>query len=376
MSPSGETPQDLSQPALDALREEAVAAINAAADLDALAEVRTIHVSGRGAALSLARRSLGSLPGPERAEPGKRLNALTSDINEAFERRSAELNAERDTRVLVEEAVDVTVPAARAPIGSRHPLSLVVDRVVDVFTAMGYEVAEGPEAEHGWFNFDALNTPPDHASRELQDTLYLQPLSSQVVLRTQTSPVQIRAMLERELPLYIVCPGRVFRADTIDATHLPVFTQLEGLAVDDGLTMGDLRGTLDAFAAAMFGGESLHASNSQSLAPLRTRLRPHFFPFTEPSAEIDLQCFGCGGEPPDPDCRICGGEGWLEWGGCGMVDPAVLTSCGIDPQRYTGFAFGMGLERTVMALHGLSDMRVLLDGDVRFGTPFAGGRVL
>ena len=329
-------------------------------------------MNGRTAPLSLARRSLGGLPGPERADPGKRLNALTSAINEAYEARVAELTAERDARVLVEESVDVTVPVARVAAGARHPLSLVVDRVVDVFVAMGYEVAEGPEAEHGWFNFDALNTPPDHASRELQDTLYLEPTAAQVVLRTQTSPVQIRAMLERDLPLYVVCPGRVFRADTIDATHLPVFTQLEGLAIDEGLTMGDLRGTLDAFAAAMFGGESLHSSK----APLRTRLRPHFFPFTEPSAEIDLQCFGCGGEPPDPDCRICGGEGWLEWGGCGMVDPAVLTACGIDPLRYTGFAFGMGLERTVMALHGLSDMRILLDGDIRFGTPFAGGRVL
>jgi phenylalanyl-tRNA synthetase alpha chain len=376
MSPAGDAPQDLSQPALDALRDEAVAAIDAARDLDALAEVRTTHVSGRTAPLSLARRSLGALPGPERAEPGKRLNALTGSINGAFERRFAALNAERDAHVLVQEAVDVTVPASRVPSGTRHPLSLVVDRVVDVFTAMGYEVAEGPEAEHGWFNFDALNTPPDHASRELQDTLYLEPTSSQVVLRTQTSPVQIRAMLERDLPLYVVCPGRVFRADTIDATHLPVFTQLEGLAVDDGLTMADLRGTLDAFAAAMFGGENLPASGSPLRAPLRTRLRPHFFPFTEPSAEIDLQCFGCGGDPPDPSCRICGGEGWLEWGGCGMVDPAVLTACGIDPQRHTGFAFGMGLERTVMALHGLSDMRVLLDGDVRFGAPFAGGRVL
>ncbi len=266
----------------------------------------------------------------------------------------------------------MTVPPARTPLGARHPLSLVVDRVVDVFVGMGYEVAEGPEAEHGWFNFDALNTPPDHPSRELQDTLYLEPTEAQVVLRTQTSPVQIRALLQRDLPVYVVCPGRVFRADTIDATHLPVFTQLEGLAVDEGLTMADLRGTLDAFAAAMFGGESLHASHQ----PLRTRLRPHFFPFTEPSAEIDLQCFGCGGEPADPGCRICGGEGWLEWGGCGMVDPAVLTACGIDPQRYTGFAFGMGLERTVMALHGLSDMRVLLDGDVRFAAPFSGGRVL
>ncbi len=230
-------------------------------------------VAGR-APLSLARRSLGSLPGPERAEPGKRLNALTAAINEAFEHRSAELNAERDARVLVEEAVDVTVPAVRSPIGNRHPLSLVVDRVVDVFTAMGYEVAEGPEAEHGWFNFDALNTPPDHPSRELQDTLYLEPTSSQVVLRTQTSPVQVRAMLERDLPLYVVCPGRVFRADTIDATHLPVFTQLEGLAVDDGLTMADLRGTLDAFAAAMFGGENLHAEQGAAAHPAAAALLP------------------------------------------------------------------------------------------------------
>ena len=372
MSPAGDEPQDLSPSALEELRLAAFAAIAAAADLDALAEVRTTVVQGRTAPLSLARRALGGLPGPERAEPGKRLNALTTAINEAYERRSTELTAERDARVLVEEAVDVTVSAARTPVGARHPLSLVVDRVTDVFVAMGYEVAEGPEAEHGWFNFDALNTPPDHASRELQDTLYLEPTEAQVVLRTQTSPVQIRALLERDLPVYVVCPGRVFRADTIDATHLPVFTQLEGLAVDEGLTMADLRGTLDAFAAAMFGGEGIGGSQ----APLRTRLRPHFFPFTEPSAEIDLQCFGCGGEPPDPDCRICGGEGWLEWGGCGMVDPAVLTACGVDPSRYTGFAFGMGLERTVMALHGLSDMRVLLDGDLRFGTAFTGGRVL
>jgi phenylalanyl-tRNA synthetase alpha chain len=372
MSPSGDEPQDLSPPALDALQADALATIAAAADLDALADVRTTHVTGRTARLAKARRALGALPGPDRAEPGKRLNALTAAINAAYEKRSAELTAERDARVLVEEAVDVTVPSARIPVGARHPLSLVVDRVTDVFVAMGYEVAEGPEAEHGWFNFDALNTPPDHASRELQDTLYLEPTEAQVVLRTQTSPVQVRALLERELPVYVVCPGRVFRADTIDATHLPVFTQLEGLAVDEGLTMGDLRGTLDAFAAAMFGGENIHGSKK----PLRTRLRPHFFPFTEPSAEIDLQCFGCGGEPPDPGCRICGGEGWLEWGGCGMVHPAVLTACGVDPSRYTGFAFGMGLERTVMALHDLSDMRVLLEGDTRFAAPFAGGRVL
>jgi phenylalanyl-tRNA synthetase alpha chain len=195
-----------------------------------------------------------------------------------------------------------------------------------------------------------------------------------VVLRTQTSPVQIRSLLERELPVYVVCPGRVFRADTVDATHLPVFSQVEGLAVDDGLTMADLRGTLDAFAAAMFGaGVDLAGGRT-----LRTRLRPHFFPFTEPSAEVDLQCFGCGGDTapggPDPGCRVCSGEGWLEWGGCGMVDPNVLIACGVDPERYTGFAFGMGLERTAMALHNVHDIRELIDGDVRFSQAFNGRR--
>jgi phenylalanyl-tRNA synthetase alpha chain len=241
---------------------------------------------------------------------------------------------------------------------------------------MGYEVAEGPEAEHGWYNFDALNTPPDHPSRELQDTLYLEPAGSQVVLRTQTSPVQIRSLLDRPLPVYVICPGRVFRADTVDATHLPVFSQVEGLAIDEGLTMADLRGTLDAFAAAMFSGTAGSGAATAS-GGIRTRLRPHFFPFTEPSAEVDLQCFGCGGEAaaggPDPACRICSGEGWIEWGGCGMVDPAVLTACGVDPARYSGFAFGMGLERTAMALHNIHDIRELIDGDVRFALAFSGG---
>jgi len=366
-SPSGPAPQQsdaLSGAALDALLAEATAAIVAAPDLDALAEVRTSHVAGRGAPVVLARRSLGQLPGQQRAEAGRRLNAIAAAVTAAYEQRLAELTAERDARVLVEEAVDVTLPTTRRPVGARHPLSLVTDQVVDVFVALGYEVAEGPEAEHGWFNFDALNTPPDHPSRELQDTLYLEPVGSQVVLRTQTSPVQVRSLLDRELPVYVICPGRVYRADTVDATHLPVFTQVEGLAVDEGLTMAHLRGTLDAFAAAMFG------------SALQTRLRPHFFPFTEPSAEVDIECFGCGGwsrgTPPPADCRICSGEGWLEWGGCGMVDPAVLTACGVDPLRYTGFAFGMGLERTVMAQFDVSDIRELIDGDTRFSAAWAG----
>ncbi|HSP36620.1 MAG TPA: phenylalanine--tRNA ligase subunit alpha [Frankiaceae bacterium] len=355
---------DLQPEEIDAARDTALTEIAAAGDLDALADVRTRQVAGRGAPLVLARRELGALPPQARADAGKRLNAATRAVTEAYEARLAVLTEERDARVLVDEAVDVTVPAGRSPRGARHPLSAVVDRVSDVFVAMGYEVAEGPEAEHGWYNFDALNTPADHPSRELQDTLYLEPTASQVVLRTQTSPVQVRSLLDRPLPVYVICPGRVFRADTVDATHLPVFSQVEGLAIDEGLTMADLRGTLDAFAAGLFadvrGGS------------LRTRLRPHFFPFTEPSAEVDLQCFGCGGDPADPGCRICSGEGWIEWGGCGMVDPAVLTACGVDPERYTGFAFGMGLERTAMALHNIRDIRELIDGDVRFALAFAG----
>lgn len=363
-------PDPLSEAALAALLAEASAAIATAPDLATLAEVRTSHVAGRAAPVVLARRSLGQLPGAERAEAGRRLNATAAAVSAVYKQRLAELTAERDARVLVEEAVDVTLPTTRRLVGARHPLSLVTDQVVDVFVALGYEVAEGPEAEHGWYNFDALNTPPDHPSRELQDTLYLEPTRSQVVLRTQTSPVQVRSLLDRELPVYVVCPGRVYRADTVDATHLPVFTQVEGLAVDEGLTMAHLRGTLDAFAAAMFG------------SALRTRLRPHFFPFTEPSAEVDIECFGCGGwsrgngssgaPVPAADCRICSGEGWLEWGGCGMVDPAVLTACGVDPMRYTGFAFGMGLERTVMAQFDVSDIRELIDGDARFSAAWAG----
>jgi phenylalanyl-tRNA synthetase alpha chain len=359
---------DLQPEEIEAARDAALAALAGADDLDVLADVRTRHVSGRPAPLVLARREVGALPPQARADAGKRLNAASRTVNEAYEARLAVLTEQRDARVLVEESVDVTLPTGRAARGARHPLSVVADRVADVFVAMGYEVAEGPEAEHGWYNFDALNTPPDHPSRELQDTLYLEPTTSSVVLRTQTSPVQVRSLLTRPLPVYVICPGRVFRADTVDATHLPVFSQVEGLAIDEGLTMADLRGTLDAFAAGLF---------SDVRGGLRTRLRPHFFPFTEPSAEVDLQCFGCGGDSaaggPDPACRICSGEGWIEWGGCGMVDPAVLTACGVDPARYSGFAFGMGLERTAMALHNIRDIRELIDGDVRFALAFSRG---
>ena len=226
---------------------------------------------------------------------------------------------------------------------------------------MGYDIAEGPEVEAEWVNFDALNVPPDHPARTMQDTFYVTSADSGVVLRTQTSPIQIRAMLERPLPIYVVAPGRVFRTDELDATHTPVFHQVEGLAVDENITMADLKGTLDHFAQAMFG------------EGIVTRLRPSYFPFTEPSAELDVQCFVCRGTSvgnPDQPCRTCGSEGWIEWGGCGMVNPRVLRAVGIDPMRYRGFAFGMGIERTLMFRNGVTDMRDMVEGDIRFTRAF------
>ena len=269
------------------------------------------------------------------------------------------LEIERDERVLVDEAVDVTLPWDPTPPGGRHPLTLVQERVADVFVAMGWEVAEGPEVEAEWLNFDALNIPPAHSARETQDTLWLEPPSGGVLLRTHTSPVQLRALLARGAPCYVVVPGRVYRQEALDATHTPVFHQLEGLAVDEGLTMADLRGTLDLLAEAMFG------------PGLRTRLRPDHYPFTEPSADVDLLCWVCHGtstEPGAEPCRTCRSEGWVEWGGSGMVHPVVLASAGVDPDRYTGFAFGMGLERTLMSRHDLADIRDLVEGDVRVTT--------
>ncbi|MDP9398554.1 MAG: phenylalanine--tRNA ligase subunit alpha, partial [Actinomycetota bacterium] len=278
-------------------------------------------------------------------------------VQQALDARRVELEADRDARMLVEEAVDVTLPWDRQPPGARHPLTTIQEQVADVFVAMGWEVAEGPEAETEWLNFDALNIGPDHPSRDESDTFFVAPEGSGVVLRTHTSPVQARSLLTRPLPVYVVCPGRTYRTDELDATHTPVFSQVEGLAVDEGLTLGHLKGTLDAFASAMFG------------AGLTTRLRPHYFPFTEPSAEVDLRCFVCRGASvgnPEAPCRTCSSEGWIEWGGCGMVNPRVLVACGVDPERYTGFAFGMGLERTLMFRHGIADIRDLVEGDVRF----------
>ncbi|MGO4418692.1 phenylalanine--tRNA ligase subunit alpha [Streptomyces sp. NPDC000941] len=354
------------------MRDEALAAVAAAGDLEALREVKVAHTGDRSP-LALANREIGALPPHAKADAGKRVGQARGAVNKALAARQTELEAERDARVLVEEAVDVTLPYDRIPAGARHPITTLSERIEDVFVAMGYEVAEGPEVEAEWFNFDALNFPPDHPAREMQDTFFVQAAKgakgakgqeggeSGVVLRTHTSPVQIRSMLDRKPPIYVICPGRTFRTDELDATHTPVFHQVELLAVDEGLTMADLKGTLDHMVRALFG------------EGMSTRLRPNFFPFTEPSAEMDMQCYVCRGASvgnPDRPCRTCSSEGWIELGGCGMVNPRVLIACGIDPEKYSGFAFGFGIERMLMFRHNVEDMRDMVEGDVRFTRPF------
>ncbi len=342
------------QAAVDA----AIAAIAAAGSLDELKEARLAH-TGDKAPLTLANRGIGALDAKDKATAGKTLGPARAAVNDAIAARQAELEADRDARVLVEEAVDVTLPVDRTPPGARHPLETLQESMCDVFVAMGWEVAEGPEVESEWYNFDSLNFDPDHPAREMQDTFFVEPPSARQLLRTHTSPVQVRALLERELPVYVVCPGKVFRTDELDATHTPVFHQIEGLAVDKGLTMAHLKGTLDHLARAMFGPDGI------------TRLRPSFFPFTEPSAEMDLRCFVCDGA--DGGCRTCRGTGWIEWGGCGMTHPNVLRAAGVDPEVYTAFAFGMGIERTLMFRNGVADMHDMVEGDVRFSRQFGMG---
>ena len=345
---------------VERFRDEALAAIAAASDLEALRAVRLAHAGDRSP-LALANREIGALPPQAKAEAGRRVGQARGAVNKALAAREVQLLAERDARILVEETVDVTLPWDREPVGARHPLTTLQERIADVFVAMGYEVAEGPEVEAEWLNFDALNLGPDHPARTMQDTFWVASPDSGVVLRTHTSPVQIRTMLTRKPPIYVICPGRTFRTDELDATHSPVFHQVEGLVIDEGITMAHLKGTLDAFATAMFG------------EGITTRLRPSYFPFTEPSAEPDLQCFVCRGASvgdPENPCRTCNSEGWIEWGGCGMVNPRVLIACGIDPDRYSGFAFGIGIERTLMFRHDVRDMHDIVEGDVRFTLPF------
>ena len=344
----------LDEAGVSALVEEGLAAVAAAQDLPALKEVRLAY-TGDASALARAGRGIGSLDRADRPAAGKLLGAARGRLNAALAERQDVLEARAEAQMLATEAVDVTIPTARTIPGARHPLDVLVDEVSDFFTSMGWAIAEGPELEHEWFNFDALNFDADHPARQMQDTFYIDGASvgadegqaANLVLRTHTSPVQARVMLDQQPPIYVACPGKVFRSDELDATHTPVFHQVEGLAVDKGLTMAHLKGVLDHFAKAMFGPEA------------RTRLRPSFFPFTEPSAEMDLWF---------PQKK--GGPGWIEWGGCGMVNPNVLTACGIDPEVYTGFAFGMGLERTLMLRHGIADMHDIVEGDVRFSQQF------
>ena len=324
--------------------EEATKAFAAASDLDALKEARLAH-AGDKSPIALASRSLGSLPADQKASVGKIIGEAKAAIASALEAATQLLEREQDERVLRDEVVDITLPASRAHKGGLHPITIIKNEISDFFIEQGFSVEEGPELESGWLNFDALNIPADHPARTMQDTFFIEPVESGIVLRTHTSPVQIRTMLDKEPPIYVICPGRTFRADELDATHSPVFHQVEGLVIDKGITMAHLKGTLDNFARHMFGSD------------VTTRLRPSFFPFTEPSAEVDIFFNGR----------------WIEWGGCGMVNPRVLATCGIDTDVYTGFAFGMGLERTLMVRHGITDMHDIVEGDLRFTRQFGVG---
>lgn len=326
--------------------EAARQAFAAATNLEELAVARREHL-GDDAPISQARRALGSLPKNERKDAGRLVNQARGEAEKAYASAKTALEEKRNAEVLVAERVDVTVPTTRRQVGALHPITTLLETITDIFVSMGYEVADGPEVEAEYFNFDSLNFVPDHPARTLQDTFHVSHEGSRQVLRTHTSPVQMRTMLSQDLPIYVVAPGRVFRTDELDATHTPVFHQVEGLAVAEGLTMAHLRGTLDHLAKALFGAET------------RTRMRANYFPFTEPSAEVDVWF---------PQKK--GGAGWIEWGGCGMVNPNVLRAAGIDPAVYTGFAFGIGVDRTLQFRNGLNDMRDMVEGDIRFTTPF------
>ena len=340
---------------LEAARAEGLAKIAAADDLSALEEAR-IRTLGRKAPLSQARSGLGKVDEAERKELGRLANEVQGALEGALRAKQEVFDAAELEQRWERERVDVTLPGTAPPIGALHPLTKTISEIVDIFIGLGYVVAEGPEVELSVYNFDALNTPPEHPSRSPQDTFYIEGSDEQVCLRSQTSPMQMRIMETQAPPVYVVVPGRCYRRDELDATHLSSFTQLEGLAVDEGITMGDLKGSLSAFARSVFGND------------LDVRLRPHFFPFTEPSAELDVQCFVCRGS----GCRMCKGEGWIEVLGCGMVDPALFEWAGYDPERYTGFAFGMGIERIAALAHGVSDIRYFYENDLRFLGQFRG----
>lgn len=340
--------KEISKPVVDGIVSDALAKIQATKGLAELKAVKPQTI-GDGSAFASLSSSLGKLPVDQKAAAGKLITEARVALNQAFTDRETEFYVVEQKAKLEAERVDITSAALTQPFGARHPLSLLQDEISDIFVGMGWEIAEGPEVESEWFNFDALNFDADHPARAMQDTFFIEPIEQHLVLRTHTSPVQVRSLLERDLPVYVLCPGRVFRTDELDATHTPVFHQVEGLAVDKGLTMADLKGTLEHFARIMFGEDA------------KIRLRPSFFPFTEPSAELDVW---------HPGAK--GGARWVEWGGCGMVNPNVLKAAGVDPEVYTGFAFGMGIERTLMFRNDVKDMHDMVEADVRFSQQFGG----
>lgn len=331
---------------LENIKTEAVAKIKESISSDSLEEIRVKYLGKKGVLTGIL-RGMGSLSPEERPAAGKLANEVREEIENAIENTKKSIKEKEKDQRLKFETIDVTMPGKANPIGGVHPLIKVLDEIQEIFLGMGFSVAEGPEVELDYYNFEALNIPKNHPARDEQDTFYIK---DGVVLRTQTSPVQIREMEKSKPPIRIIAPGRVYRSDAVDATHSPMFTQIEGLVVDEGITMSDLKGTLDTFAKRFFGENT------------KTKFRPHHFPFTEPSAEVDVSCFACGGE----GCRICKNSGWIEILGCGMVHPDVLRRGEIDPEKYSGFAFGMGLERMAMIKYGIDDIRLFYENDLRF----------
>jgi phenylalanyl-tRNA synthetase alpha chain len=336
----------ISEEAVSAAVDAALAAVATAASVAELKAARAPH-AGEASVLARMNAGLRDLPNDQKAAAGKLVGGARGRVGQAVAAREGQLAELEEAQRLADESVDVTALPSRRRVGARHPLALLQEEMLDLFVGMGWEVSEGPELEHEWFNFDALNFDADHPARAMQDTFFVDPVDAHLVLRTHTSPVQIRTLLAKELPVYNVATGRVFRTDELDATHTPVFTQIEGIAIDRGLTMAHLRGTLEHLARSMFGPGA------------QIRLRPNYFPFTEPSAEMDVW---------QPNAK--GGARWVEWGGCGMVNPNVLRAAGIDPEVHQGFAFGMGIERTLQFRNDLNDMRDMVEGDVRFSEQF------
>jgi len=335
---------------LEALRLSAEKELHSASSSQALEALRVQYLGKKGE-LTAILKQMGALSAEERPVMGALANEVRRFIEEALAARSEEIEAMELENRLKSEALDVTLPGKRRFLGHKHPMNILLDEVKDIFLGMGFEIAEGPEVETTYYNFTALNTPEGHPARDMQDTFYF---DDDVLLRTQTSSVQIRVMEKRQPPIRIIAPGRVYRKDEVDATHSPMFHQVEGLVVDKGITMGDLKGTLDSLFKQIYGPET------------KTRFRPHHFPFTEPSAEVDLMCFACHGK----GCRVCKGEGWIEMLGCGMVHPRVLEYCGIDPEVYSGFAFGLGTDRMTMRRYKVNDLRLFFENDMRFLSQF------